>query len=100
MKNTNGEFNENTTDEKVESERRKRLEREIRTVLKNASFLEVRFVKDAINQGKIQIDDILDMVNVEQKLKLKEWTKGFGAGFGSTVGGLALGALIVKIMNR
>ncbi len=72
----------------------------LRKILKKANFLEVKFIQDAIDEGNIEIEDILDMVEVEREAKFKEWTKGFAAGWGSALTGLAIVGLIEYIRNK
>lgn len=96
MENTNKEFNK---DSKVKT-KLERLEDELKDILKKANFIEVKFIKKAIENGDMEIEDILDMVDAEEKGKFKEWIKGFATGVGSIATGVTIGAVIMAIVKR
>jgi hypothetical protein len=71
MENNNTNINEEIKNSKTK-EKLEEMENKLRKILKNASFLEVKFIKNAIKDGKIQLEDILDMVNTERKVKMRQ----------------------------
>jgi hypothetical protein len=46
------------------------------------------------------LDQLGDITIEAIKSKRREWFKGFAAGYGSALTGLAIGGLIVKLTNR
>jgi hypothetical protein len=76
------------------------IKEEVKNFKTKKTIEDSKIFRDAAVNTDVTMEDIFEVIDIQRNTRLREWVKGYGAGYATALGGLAIGVMIGKVINK